>query len=341
MRIVLLVLGSLAVLSILPACSRSRCCPCPASAPAPAASATWTAAQREAALEATFALAQARIARGADARGDAWRAYAFGTQRLAPFDAPAPLLALRRTLEDERGELERATVPAPPAAAASGEGGDAAPRLVFYDVKDLVAAMAGLGMPTVEIVGPEGTRREPPEAVLGGQLYTLLPASAGPITREPLTELETRPGVLLLRAAPPRHKAMQTYLDTLRSSWLALGPAAWRVVSAPAEGSADGLVVEVHDVSDLVVALERLGGKVDVGDPGEPPLERLHYTVSVIVGDVASAKGRVEAIARSNTAGTLIVRATKEHQRAVHDLLQSWRGGWKDRWPEAFAREAP
>lgn len=237
MRNVFLVLGLLAATSVLARCSRSRCGPCPPPAagrmqievvqrPAPEAPVTWTAEQRSAALEATFTLARARIARGEGAHDEALRAYADGARGLSPFDAPVPLLALRRTLEEERVELERA--PAPEPAAADGDK----ERLVFYDVIELAAAMPRLGFPTVEIVGPEGTRIEPPAAALGGNLYMLLPAVHGPITPNHLRELEAKNGVLILRASASRHAAMQRYLDTLRSTW----PRLWPEAFVPAAG---------------------------------------------------------------------------------------------------------
>jgi hypothetical protein len=303
--------------------------------PAPEAPVTWTREQRAAALEATFALARARIARGDGARDEALRAYADGAQGLAPFDAPVPLLALRRTLEEERVELERTPD------AGGGAVGGPEERLVFYDVQDLAAAMPGLGFPTVEIVGPEGTRVEPPAAALGGQLYALLPAGHGPITPNHLRELRTKNGVLILRAGAARHAAMRRYLDTLRGSWPRLWPEAF-VSQAPVASTSSstlpaGLVVEIHQVADLAAALERLGDRVEVGDPDDAPLERLLSAVRTRLAATQVAgvdAGRVDALTSGGS--TVVVKATRAQQGAVGELLAGWRDGWLKRWPAAF-----
>lgn len=222
----------LGLLLLLPAlaggCARPRCCPrvqCPPAQPhvevvraaPPGASATWSESQRAAALEAVFELARARIAREAGAREEALAAYAQGRALLAAETGPAPLLALRRTLEEEGAAL-----PGGPTETEAAREASAA-TLVFYDVRDLVAALGKIGLPRVEIVGPEGSRVESSASVLGGHLYTLLPAAQGPIQRQPLDELQTRGEVLLLRASAQRHAAMRTYLATLRAALGALG----------------------------------------------------------------------------------------------------------------------
>jgi hypothetical protein len=342
----------LVLLLVLPAlvgCTRSRCCPRPCPAPAPGrlhievvrtappeAPAVWTEAQRAAALEGVFELARARIARGAGSREEALAAYAHGGKILAAEAGPIPLLALRRTLEEERADLQRRppAAPAPPVAPTEA--------LVFYDVHDLVAAMARMGFPRVELVGPEGSRVEPPASVLGGQLYALLPAAQGPITRQQLTELEARGDMLILRASAQRHAAMNTYLATLRSAWDALWPDEIPASAppgapppAPPVHAAEPLVVEIHRVADLVVAVERLGGEVDVGSPEEAPMVRLRNVLCLVVaGTQTGAASVVQVEPQGDQA--FVVKARPSHQRAIGDLLQTWRREWSARWPEAF-----
>lgn len=106
---------------------------------------------------------------------------------------------------------------------------------------------------------------------------------------------------------------------------------------AAPRAAAEEYVVEIYAVADLVHAVEVLGGRVDIGSPEEAPMERLLFTLAITASHATpDAVPSPISELRAQGGTNLLVKATSAEQRAIGELLATWRTSWRARWPEAF-----